>query len=142
MGVEKGSYKGHNFEDGSAAIIAACREVATELGSGFAEVTYQRALAFELTIRGIAFVREAELAIYYKGEAIDIRRADFLVGDIIVELKALKELLPEHVAQLAMYLKAAHYRLGLLINFGERYVRTKRVINSSIDESQSSEKST
>ena len=135
MGTEKGSHKGYDFEDGSAAIIAACRAVATELGSGFAEVTYQRALAVELITCGIPFVREAEIVIYYKGEAIDIRRADFLVGDIIVELKAVKELLPEHVAQLTMYLKAAHHRLGLLINFGERYVRTKRVINSSCEES-------
>jgi GxxExxY protein len=126
------SRKGYQFGELTASVIAACREVAHELGSGFAEVTYQRALAVELTRRGIPFQREVDLTIYYKGEAIDYRRADFLVaGELIVELKAVKEFVDEHVAQLAMYLKAARFHLGLLVNFGDKYVRIRRVINSA-----------
>jgi len=124
------SHKGYRFGQLTGDVIAACREVARELGSGFAEITYQRSLAIELTKRNIPFKREAELTIYYKDEAVDVRYADFLVvGKLIVELKAVKELTEEHIAQLAMYLKAARFRLGLLVNFGEKFVRIRRVIN-------------
>ncbi len=62
---------------------------------------------------------------------IDVRRADFIVIDIILELKATEHTLPEHIAQLAMYLKAARYKTGLLFNFGTPKLYIKRVVNTS-----------
>jgi len=143
MGEESQSHKGYQFGNLTGAVIAACREVASELGSGFSEVTYQRALAVELMLRKIPFQREVDLMVYYKGEAIEIRRADFLVADeLIVELKAVKEFAEEHVAQLAMYLKAARFSLGLLVNFGDKFVRIRRVIHSVTPQEYSTESET
>lgn len=103
------------------------------LGNGFQEVIYQRALAIELREIGLNFERELEQNIFYKEftKPIGTRRVDFLVENkILVELKAVSELNDVHLAQILNYLTAYKLEVGLLINFGERSLKFKRVVNS------------
>ncbi len=102
------------------AIQRAVFEVYREMGCGFLESVYQECLERGLTRRGISFETQRELRLTYKGEALDqVFKADLVCyGKIIVELKAVKELGSEHVAQVLNYLKATGMRLGLLVNFG------------------------
>lgn len=123
------SIKGHSFQDITGSIIGAAIEVHKELGPGFQEVVYQRALAIELEALGLDFAREENIRIFYKGKHIDTRRVDFVIEDCIVEIKARKELLPEDFIQTLSYLKASEYRLALLINFGSERAQVKRLIN-------------
>ncbi|MSU24444.1 MAG: GxxExxY protein [Opitutus sp.] len=102
------------------ALIGACFEVYNEMGNGYLEDVYQENLEMELTDRKIPFVAQPKLPIFYKGRPLRKQyEADLLVLDkIIVELKAVKVLLPEHEAQLLNYLKATGSRVGYLVNFG------------------------
>lgn len=95
-------------------------QVYNTLGSGFLEPVYQEALAIEFTKRGIPFVKEKELKIYYDGHELkQTYRADFVCYDsIIVELKAVSDLNDSHRSQVYNYLKATGFKLGLLYNFG------------------------
>lgn len=95
-------------------------EVYREMGPGFLEAVYQECLERELRARGIPFERQPALRLVYKNEALEqCYRPDLVCcGQIIVELKAVRQLLPEHHAQVFHYLKATGYRLGLLVNFG------------------------
>ena len=102
------------------ALMAAAFEVHNEQGGGMAEEVYQESLEFELGDRGIPFVSKQELAIYYKGRELKKRYVpDLYVHDgIVVELKAVSALLPEHEAQLINYMRIAKKRVGYLVNFG------------------------
>jgi GxxExxY protein len=109
-------------------LIGAAMQVHGELGSGFQEVVYQRALGVELSLRGIAYEREKEMRILYKGQDIGSRRVDFYVeGCVMVELKAVSELTPDHLAQAKNYVEAYGVAEGLLINFGEKSLVYKRL---------------
>jgi GxxExxY protein len=111
-------------------IIGCAMEVHKVLGNGFQEVIYQRALAIESDIMGLNFKREFEMPIFYKKNHIGTRRVDFLVEDIIsVELKAIVQLEPVHLAQAINYLEAYNLEIGLLINFGETKLRFHRLEN-------------
>ena len=111
-------------------IIGCAMEVHRYLGNGFQEVIYQRALAIELGVVGIAFEREKEMPIFYKGEQIGTRRVDFLIeSEVSVELKALTQLEDVHLAQAINYLEAYNIEIGLLINFGAKSLEFKRLIN-------------
>ena len=108
------------YEQEGYAIRGAIIEVAKTLGSGFAEEVYQEALELELTDRGIPFSSQQEISLSYKGRPLrKTYRPDIVCyGKIIVELKAVRVLLPEHEAQVINYLKATGFHLGLLVNFG------------------------
>ena len=112
------------------AILGAAMEVHTQLGHGFLEPVYQEALTKEFTARHIPFVREAELVILYKGEALDCRyRADFICyGEVIVELKALAVLGGPEESQVINYMRATGKQRALLINFGAPSLRYKRLV--------------
>lgn len=115
----------------ASAVIGAALEVHRILGPGFLESVYEEALAIELDLRGILFERQKMLGVSYKGYQIGEGRTDFVVeNSLIVELKAVEKLQPVHQAQVLSYLKAAGYRLGLLINFHEGLLRDglKRVV--------------
>jgi GxxExxY protein len=119
------------YKDITEKIIGASFEVHKFLGNGFQEVIYQRALAWELSNAGLDYVREIEQDIFYKDlpEPIGTRRADFVVeGNVLVELKALKELEDVHLAQVLNYLKAYRIEVGLLINFGSKSLTFKRLV--------------
>ena len=108
------------YQDESYQILGAAMHVYNVLGQGFVEAVYQEALQREFCKRNIPHDREKEINIYYDNELLDIKfRPDFICFDkIIIELKAVAELENIHRAQIFNYLKATHYRLGLLINFG------------------------
>jgi GxxExxY protein len=121
----------YKYSEITGNIIGAAMEVHKILGNGFQEVIYQRALEKELELRHIAFKREFEMEIFYKGDKIGTRRVDFLIGDLIaVELKAVIELQDVHLAQAINYLEAYNLEIGLLINFGSKSLDFKRVANS------------
>ena len=84
------------------------------------EAVYQEALAHELKLRNIPFQEQRELKLQYKGIPLhQTYKPDFVCYDkIIVEIKAVSDLAPEHEAQLLNYLKITNMRLGLLVNFG------------------------
>ena len=100
--------------------MAAAFEVHTEMGHGFLEEVYHESLELELTHRSISFISKPKLQLFYKGQSLKKQyEADLIViGEIVVELKAVKNLLPEHEAQLINYLRATRKRVGHLINFG------------------------
>lgn len=111
-------------------IIKCAMAVHNELGNGFQESIYQRALAIEFELEEIPFEREFEMEIYYKENHIGTRRVDFLVnGDISVELKAVSKIENEHFAQAINYLEIYNLEIGMLINFGERSLNFKRLQN-------------
>ena len=101
-------------------IIGAAMTVHSELGYGLLEPVYQEALQLELRDRGIESVREQDFRIYYKQHLMEKSyKIDMLVGDIIVELKSVSELISAHRAQICNYLRLARKPLGILITFGE-----------------------
>lgn len=89
------------------------------LGPGLLESSYERCLAYELSLAGIAYQLQQPVPIEYKGIHLDCGyRVDVLVEDeIIVELKSVEELLPIHEAQLLTYMRLSGKRIGLLMNF-------------------------
>ena len=107
------------YADEVYAIQGAVFEVYKTMGAGFLEGVYQEALELELASRGIPYKSQPEIVISYKGAQLhQTYRADIICYDsIILELKAAKQLLPEHSAQLYNYLRATGMKLGLLINF-------------------------
>ena len=100
----------------------------TTLGNGFQEVIYQRCLAIEFKEAGIAFYREIEQPIFYRGFDVGTRRADFIIENkIVLEIKAVVNLEDVHLAQAKNYLVAYNFDIGLLINFGANSLEYKRI---------------
>jgi len=113
----------------TARILAAAIEVHRELGPGFLESIYQRALAIELDLRGIRFHRESEIDVLHRGLSVGRHRLDFVVERlVIVELKAVHRLEGAHFAQVKSYLKAAGIPIGLLLNFSSVALTIKRLV--------------
>ena len=108
------------YKEEAYSIQGACFEVYKTLGNGFLEAVYQEALAREFELRKIPFQEQQTLNLLYKGIPLkQTYKPDFVCfGKIIVELKAVSALLPEHAAQLCNYLKITQMRLGMLVNFG------------------------
>ncbi len=117
----------------TARIIAAAKEVHRNLGPGFEEVIYQRALAMELPLHNVTHEREVWMEVAYKGRKVGRKRVDFVItddsGGVMVEIKAREKLEPVHFVQTLSYLKASGYRVGLLINFGSKQLQIKRLVN-------------
>ena len=113
-------YDGIIYEDESYQIRGAVYEVYWEMGCGFLEAVYQECLQKELHLRGIPFEAQKALPIQYKGNELSLKYVPDLIcfGKIIVEIKAMKDIYPEHKAQLLNYLKATGLRVGMLVNFG------------------------
>ena len=117
---EQPSSKPILFKEECFNIQGAIYEVYREMGCGFLEPVYQECLVKEFLLRKIPFQPQAALSISYKGEKLEqVYRADFICySQIILELKAVKEIGNDQRAQVIDYLKATGYRLGLLVNFG------------------------
>ncbi|MFC1478469.1 GxxExxY protein [Candidatus Margulisiibacteriota bacterium] len=113
-------------------IIGVSMEVHNTLGPGFQEVIYQRALAREFKAIGLDYAREENIPVFYKKRRIGTRRVDFVVEEVLVEIKAKAELEDRDFIQTLCYLKAADFRVGLLINFGGKRLGWKRMVNKYI----------
>lgn len=107
-------------------------EVHNNLGPGFLESVYPEALARELAMQQIPFMQQWGIDVFYKREKLDKKYfADFICfNDIILEIKAMEGLVPEHEAQLINFLKATQKPLGLLVNFGAEKLQYNRYANT------------
>ena len=114
----------------SNQIIGAAIKVHKELGPGFLESIYEEALKVELSKNEIDFASQMEVQIEYLGVLVGLHRLDlFVQNEVIVELKAVKELADIHFAQLRSYLKATGMKVGLLLNFSKPALEVRRVVN-------------
>jgi GxxExxY protein len=113
-------HEGLLYADEVFRVQGAVFEVYRAMGAGFLEAVYQECLTIEFADRGIPFSALQALPLQYRGRRLQQSyRADFVCFDrIIVELKSVREIAPEHRAQTINYLRATGLRLGLLINFG------------------------
>jgi GxxExxY protein len=111
-------------------VIGCALEVHRELGHGYLELVYERALEFELKSKGIRFERQVPMPVNYKGHSLGMFVADLVVADcIIIELKASESTSPRDEAQLINYLRASKIPVGLLFNFGSSSLKTKRLVH-------------
>jgi len=113
----------------SNRIIGAAIEVHRELGPGFLESIYEEALKVEFSEIGLNFEFQKEIKIKYIGVVVGTHRLDVVVEkQIVLELKAVKELADIHFAQLRSYLKATGLKVGLLLNFAKPKLEIRRVV--------------
>ena len=120
-------------KDITELIIKAFYMVYNTLGYGFLEKVYQNALVIELRKLGLEVIPEACIKVYYNGQVVGEYFADLLVaGLVIVEIKAVRTLAPEHEAQLLNYLKATPYEVGLLLNFGPKPQIKRKVYDNEL----------
>ena len=113
------------------SVIGCAINVHRALGPGFFEPIYHNALRIELEANGILFESEKRVVVWYRDQSVGTQRLDFIVAkELIVEIKAVKELEPLHYVQLMSYLRATELRVGLLMNFGGLNLRSglKRII--------------
>ncbi len=113
----------------TARIIKVAKEVHRQLGPGFEEVVYQRAMALELPTEQLEFSREVWMDIHYKGAIVGKKRVDFVIDEVMVEIKAKSEWADADFIQTLSYLKASKFKVGLLLNFGAKQLEIKRFIN-------------
>lgn len=115
----RGGTVGLELEGLTREIIGAAIEVQKALGPGLLEQAYETCLAHELALRGLKVTRQVSLGLTYKGlEVPQAFRMDLVVeGLVVIELKAVETLLPEHEAQLLSYLRFSGLPVGLLFNF-------------------------
>jgi GxxExxY protein len=117
--------------DLTRSIIGCAFEVINELGSGFLESVYEKAMIVALTDGGLPVEAQKPISIQYRGRPVGDFYADILVDNrVIIELKAVKAITPEHEAQVINYLNATGIRVGLLINFGSSKLEFKRFTRS------------
>jgi GxxExxY protein len=110
------------------SILEACFEVSNELGSGFLESVYENALLIAISQKGLKVEAQHALSVTFRGAIIGQFFADLWVEDsVIVEIKTVSALLPQHSAQVINYLKATDVDIGLLINFGNPRLEYKRL---------------
>jgi len=116
------------YQDLTGHILEACFEVINELGCGFIESVYENALLIALEQKGLRAKSQEPLMVRFRGEVVGKFYADILVEDrVIIELKAVRSLVPEHQAQLINYLKATGIEVGLLVNFGNPKLEYRRL---------------
>ena len=116
-------------QDLTYQIIGAAMEVHSELGLGYNEEIYQKALEIELRDRKLQFEPQRQIEIKFKEEMVGLKILDFWVANkVVVEIKSLSKLDSDHEAQIISYLKATKGEVGLLINFGVRKLEYKRIL--------------
>ena len=131
--VEKPAQKngGLKHSEITSAIIGCAFPVINELGAGFLESVYERAMLVALAEKGISATCQQPVKVMFRNECVGDFYADILVENkVIVELKAVKSLTPVHQAQVINYLKATGIEVGLLINFGNPKLQYKRFTRS------------
>jgi GxxExxY protein len=115
-------------------IVDVAYHIHVELGSGLLESVYETVMAYELSERGLQFVRQQPIPIIYKNITIENAfRADLIVEKkVIVELKSVENISPVHKKQLLTYLRLSNKKLGLLINFNTYLIKDgiQRIVNN------------
>ena len=120
------------------SVIGAFFEVYRELGFGFLEAVYRRAMVLALIDRGLWVEAEARIPVEFRGHLVGDYRADLLVDQrLIVEVKAGEGLVAAHRAQLLHYLRATPVEIGLLVNFGERLTFERFILTNDRKRSSS-----
>ena len=122
-----------DLEDIVHRTIGCCIRVHRELGPGYLERIYCRAIAIELECEGVPYVTERPFEIWYKGYLLSRHFVDLVVGEqVILEVKAVDRLVPLHQAQVLSYLKASRLKVGLLLNFNSPVMTDgiKRIVQS------------
>jgi len=115
--------------DLTGRILKAFYKVYNTLGYGFLEKVYQNSMLIELRTLGVWCSCELPIKVYYEDHLVGDYYADILVeGKVIVELKAIERLAPEHEVQLVNYLKGTRTEVGLLLNFGPKPQQVRRVL--------------
>ena len=134
MDKQDGQDTGLKHEEITKAIIGCAFEVINELGAGFLESVYEKALLLALRQKGLSAISQHPVKVMFRGECVGDFYADIFVEEkVIVELKTVKTIAPEHQAQIINYLNATGIEVGLLINFGnpklefKRFTRNKNV---------------
>lgn len=119
------------FKEESYKIIGICMNIHSTLGNGFLEAVYCEVLEKEFVKNNIPYKREVKLDLFFNGEKLDKKyKADFICFDnIILEIKVVSFIHENFTKQTLNYLKATDKKLGLLINFGEKSLKYKRIIN-------------
>ncbi len=119
------------FKEESFKIIGICMNIHSILGNGFLEAFYSEVLEKEFVKNNIPYQREVKLDLFFNGEKLDKKyKADFICFDnIILEIKAVSFIHENFTKQTLNYLKATDKKLGLLINFGKKSLKYKRIIN-------------
>lgn len=127
MDKQDGQDTGLKHEQITKCVIGCAFDVINELGAGFLESVYEKALLLTLRQKGLSVVSQHPVTVIFRGECVGDFYADILVeGKVIVELKAVKAIAPEHQAQIINYLNATGIEVGLLINFGNSKLEYKR----------------
>jgi GxxExxY protein len=123
------------YEELTHKIIGCAYNVFNQLGFGYLESVYRKAMVIELTKSGLKVEEEKPLKVYYDDEVVGDFSADLFVEDIVVvELKSVQHTIKDHEVQLVNYLKGLKRDIGLLINFGPSGVEVKRKYRKSIEE--------
>ncbi len=113
-------------------LIGAFFRVYNALGHGFLEKVYENALAIEARKLGLEVEQQMPTKVYYGGNIVGEYFADLAINnEIIVELKSARAIAPEHEAQLINYLKATHFEVGLLLNFGLKPEFRRRILDNN-----------
>lgn len=119
------------YRDLTEKIIGCFYKVYNELGSGFVESIYEKAVMIELESIGLFVESQKEIKVYYKGLEVGIFKSDIIVENkVIIELKAVNSLIKVHEVQLVNYLKSTGIEIGLLVNFGKK-IEFKRKIHKN-----------
>jgi GxxExxY protein len=121
------------FEELSGLVIGKSYEVMNELGPGFLESIYHKSLFLALKQEGIRIDYEYPLAVKFRGYNVGNFKVDLLVEEkIIVEIKALENIIGAHKAQVINYLSTSGLPVGIIVNFGKQKIQTSRLENSKI----------
>ncbi|MEK7272006.1 MAG: GxxExxY protein [Nitrospirota bacterium] len=116
------------YEEITKKIIKCFYKIYDELGSGFLESVYEKALMIELKDIGLKADNQKSLDVYYKNQLVGEFKSDIIAEDkIIIEIKSVTKLTAQHEAQLINYLKATGIKVGLLVNFGDKLEFKRRV---------------
>ena len=120
------------YKELTEKIISIFYRVYNKLGYGFLEKVYEKAMAIEFKKEGIPIVSQSAINVLYEGQVVGEYFADILVDNkVIVEIKAVRNLILEHEAQLLNYLKATNIEVGLLLNFGPKPEIRRKVFDNS-----------
>jgi GxxExxY protein len=123
------------YEEITHKIIDAAYNVFNQLGFGFLESVYQKAVIIELAKHNLKVESEKPLKVYYDDQVVGDFNVDLLIENaVLVELKSVKNLVKEHEVQLVNYLNGLKEEIGLLINFGPSGVEVKRKFRKQLDD--------